>query len=257
MNNTIRHLTYAIFAFFIGCSGDIPDDSPKTPEPAWDKTRTTKVSVLSDLTGNNPFTISGYSTVAEWAKKDESHLLILDRANVRYAPPRLHPGAKLAVMAERFPIFVPTSITTDSYVGSTLLFRKPVPQMELITVSDECRLMQTPAEIRPGLNVNILVASFNHSSQITGALPQLKKAVEQSVLVIGTMRREDLSMFRSALSVTIPDNNFEMTLVENNQATSSHCLYTLSSKKWKFRKLTENEVQNSLKSFLLEVEYLK
>jgi hypothetical protein len=254
----MRQLTYAIcLVFLIGCSGDTPDDSPKTPEPAWDKTRTVKVTIISDLTGNNPFTVSRYSTVAGWTKKDESHLLILDKANVRYASPRLNTGAKLAVLAEKFPIFVPTSVTTDSYVGSTLFFQKPVPQMELIAVTDECRLIQTPTEIRPGLNVNIVVASFNHSSQITGALPQLKKAVEQSVLVIGTMRREDLSMFRSALSVTIPDNNFEMTLVENNQATSSHCLYTLSSKKWKFRKLTENEVQNSLKSFLLEVEYLK
>lgn len=257
MNNTIRHLTYAILAFFIGCSGDIPDDSPETPEPAWDKTRTVKISVLSDLTGNNPYTVSNYSTVAAWTKNDESHLLILDKANVRYAPPRLHPGAKLAVMAERFPIFVPTSITVENYIGSTLLFRKPVPQMELITVTDECRLMQTPAEIRPGLNVNILVASFNHSRQITGSLPHLKKAVEQSVLVIGTMRREDLSMFRSALSETIGDSNFELTLAENNQSTSSYCLYTLSSKKWKFRNLTETEIQHALKSFLLEVEYLK
>ncbi|KUK76944.1 MAG: hypothetical protein XD92_0989, partial [Proteiniphilum acetatigenes] len=129
--------------------------------------------------------------------------------------------------------------------------------MELIRVTDECRLMQTPAEIRPGLNVNILVASFNHSSQITGALPHLKKAVEQSVLVIGTMRREDFSMFRSALSETIPDNNFELTLAENNQVTSSYCLYILGSKKWKFRNLTETGIQNALKSFLLEVEYLQ
>ena len=257
MNNTIRHLTYALFAIFIGCSGDIPDDSPETPEPVWDKTRTVKVSVLSDLTGNNPFTVSGYSTVAAWAKNDESHLLILDKANVRFAPPRLHSGAKLAVLAERFPIFVPTSITADSYIGSTLFFRKPVPQMELITVTDECRLMQIPVEIRPGLNISILVASFNHSSQITGALPQLKKAVEQSVLVIGTLKREDLSMFQSALTATVPENNIELTMAENNQAASSYCLYTLSSKKWKFRKLTETGVQNALKSFLLEVECLK
>jgi hypothetical protein len=258
INNAMRHLIYAIFlAFFIGCSEDIPDDSPETAEPVWDKTRTVKVCILSDLTGNNPFTVSGYSTVAAWAKKDESHLLILDKANVRFAPPRLHTGAKLAVLAERFPIFVPTSVTTDSYVGSTLLFRKPVTQMEMITVTDECRLMQTPTEIRPGLNVNISVSSFNHSSQITAALPQLKKAVEQSILVIGIMRRADLRMFQSALSETIQDNNFELTLPENNQATSSYCLYTLSSKKWKLRKLTETEVQNALKSFLLEVEYLK
>jgi len=258
MNNTIRRLTYAIcLAFLVGCSGDIPGDSPETPEPVWDKTRTVKVSVISDLTGNNPFTVSGYSTVAAWIKQDESHLLILDKANVRFVPPRLHTGAELAVQTERFPIFVPTSVTTDNYVGSTLLFRKPVSQMELIAVTDECRLIQTPTEIRPGLNVSISVSSFNHSSQITAALPQLKKAIEQSILVIGIMRRADLSMFQSALSETIQDNNFELTLAENNQATSSYCLYTLSSEKWKFRKLTETGIQNTLKSFLLEVEYLR
>ncbi|MGB4598637.1 MAG: hypothetical protein WBI04_01515, partial [Trichlorobacter sp.] len=120
MDNTIRYLILSIlflflFVLFTRCSGDIPDDSPETPEPVWDKTRTVKVTILSDLTGNNPFKVAGYPTVASLAKKDESHLLILDKANVRYVPTRHHTGAKLAVQAERFPVFVPTSVSADSY----------------------------------------------------------------------------------------------------------------------------------------------
>ncbi|MCE5179249.1 MAG: hypothetical protein LLF81_08910 [Porphyromonadaceae bacterium] len=257
MNNTIRYLIFFLFLSFIGCSGVGNGDSPEITEPVWDKTRTVKVTFLSDLTGNNPFTVSGYPTLAAWIKKDESHLLILDKANVRYTQPRHHTGAKLAVQAERFPIFVPVSETSDSYIGSTLLFRKTVTQMELTPVNDVCRFMQTTVEIKPGLSVNTNVASFNQSDQVTAALPLLKKAVEQSVLVTGSIKREDMAVLRSALSTTFPANSYELTIAENSHATSNYCIFILGSKKWKFRKLTETGIQNALKSFLLEVEYLK
>lgn len=257
MNNRFRHLTFFLFLSFIACSGNIPGDSPEIPEPVWDKSRTVSVALLSDLSGNNPFTVAGYATVAAWIKKDESHLLILDKANVRFVHPRHHTGAKLAVQAERFPIFVPISETSDSYIGSTLLFRKTVPQMELTPGNGVCRFMQTTIEIKPGLSVNMNVASFNQSDQLTAALPLLKKAVEQSTLVIGSIKREDLTLLQSALSSTMPEVSFELTVAENSHAASSHCIYLLGSKKWKFRKLTETGIQNTLKGFLLEVEYLK
>lgn len=257
MNNRIRYLFLSLFLVCMGCSSDIPDDSPQIPEPVWDKTRTARVTFLSDLSGNNPFTASGYATVAAWIKKDESHLLVMDKANVRHTPPRLHTGAKLAVHTERFPIFVPISETSDSYIGSTLLFRKAVPQMELTTVKDECRFMQTAAVIRPDLSVRIMVASCTQSDQITAALPLLKSAVEQSTLVTGCIKRADFALLKSALSSIMPEASFELTLAENSHAASNECIYLLGSKKWKFRKLTETGIMNSLKGYLLEVEYLK
>lgn len=257
MNSRFRHLIFSLLLSSIACSGDNPGDSPEIPEPVWDKSRTVSVAFLSDLSGNNPFTVTSYATVAAWIKKDESHLLVLDKANVRYTPPRFHTGAKVAVQAERFPIFVASSVSSENYIGSTLLFRKTVPQMELTPVNEECRFMRTAVEIKPGLSVDIMVASCTQSEQITAALPLLKKAVEQSTLVIGSIKREDLTLLQSALSSTMPEVSFELTVAENSHAASSHCIYLLGSKKWKFRKLTETGIQNTLKGFLLEVEYLK
>lgn len=242
-----------------GCSGNEPGDPAvkPDPEPVWDKSRTVKISFLSDLSGNNPFTVSSYPAVASFVKEDESHLLILDKANVRHASPRLNPGARIAVLAMRIPLFVPTSFSDDSYTGSMLLLRKPVQQMELAKVTDDNRLMQTSVDIRPGLGTNVAIVSFSQVEQVTAASALLKSAIEQSVLVTGTIRRDHLPQLRSTLSATLQESTYELTVAENSNNNSTLCIIILGSKKWKFRKLTEISVQNNIKSSLLEVEYLK
>jgi len=255
----IYSILFIFFSVLLSCSGDGPGD-PSTdpdPDPVWDKSRTIKVSFLSEFTGNNPFTVNSYPSVASFAKDDESHLLILDKASVRHTAPRMNPGAKIAVLAERVPLFVTTNATSDNYIGSVLLTKKPLQQMELTPVTDDCRLMQTRVEIRPGLSMNVAIASFNQAEQVTAASTLLKSKVEQSILVTGTIRRDHLSQLRSALSSGLQENSYQLTIAENSNSNSAYCIYILGPKKWKYRNTTETTVQGTIKKVLLEVEYLK
>lgn len=254
----VYYLLLLLFPLLYGCSGDGTDPTVEPdPEPVWDKSRTVKVAFLSDLTGNNPFTVNSYPSVASFAKDDESHLLILDKANVRHAVPRMNPGAKIAVAAERVPLFVSIASSSDSYIGSMLLFKKPVQQMELISVHNDSRMIQNRVEIRPGLSMNVATASFIQAEQVTAAATLLKSSVEQSVLVTGTIRREHLPQLRAALSASMQESSYELTVAENSNSNSTYCIYILGSKKWKYRNTTESTVQGTIKSVLLEVEYLK
>lgn len=249
-----------LYLLMISCANDgpSPTDEESDPSTVWDKSRTVGITLYSDLSGNNPFTVSTYGETSAALKMDGSHLQILDKANVRFADPRIHPGAKIAVAAERFPIFVPTSVTNEHFVGSVLLFRRTVPKMELVPITEECRLMQTSVEIRPGLKTEVMLASFNQSQQFTSSLTQLKRAVEQSVLITGTLRRDQLTQFRNALSTGgLSETNSELTVIENSNVNTAYCIYLLGSKRWKFRKMTESNLQGTIKSFLLETEYLK
>ena len=253
------YLLLLLLASLWSCSGNDPGDPTvqPDPEPVWDKSRTVKVSFLSDLSGNNPFIVSSYSSVASFVKKEESHLFILDKANVRHAAPRMNPGAKIAVSAAQVPLFVPTATTVDSYIGSVLLTEKPLQQMELTPVTDDCRLIQTRVEIRPGLSMNVAIASFNQAEQLTDSSILLKSMVEQSILVAGTIRRDYLPQLRSALSSGLQESTYELTVADNSNSNSAYCIYILCSKKWKYRNMTEISVQGTIKCVLLEVEYLK
>ena len=253
------YLLLLLLASLWSCSENDPGDPTvqPDPEPVWDKSRTVKVSFLSDLSGNNPFIVSSYSSVASFVKKEESHLFILDKANVRHAAPRMNPGAKIAVSAAQVPLFVPTATTVDSYIGSVLLSKKPLQQMELTPVTDDCRLIQTRVEIRPGLSMNVAIASFNQAEQLTDSSILLKSMVEQSILVAGTIRRDYLPQLRSALSSGLQESTYELTVADNSNSNSAYCIYILCSKKWKYRNMTEISVQGTIKCVLLEVEYLK
>jgi len=261
MNRIANHILLSLlYLLIVSCGSDVPSHTDENGDPpdVWDKSRTVGITLYSDLSGNNPFTVSAYNETALALKKDGSHLQVLDKANVRFVDPRIHPGARIAVLAERFPIFVPISVTNEHFVGSVLLFRKTVPQMELIPVTDDCRLMQTAVEIRSGLKTEVMLASFDQTQQFTSSVPQLKKAVDQSVLIVGTLRRDQLSQFRNALTMGgLSEENSELTVVENSNGKAPYCIYLLGSKRWKFRKITEANLQGDLRSFLLETEYLK
>jgi len=261
MNRIANHIFSSLLYLLIAsCGSDVPShtDEKDDPSAVWDKSRTVGITLYSDLSGNNPFTVSAYNETASALKKDGSHLQVLDKANVRFADPRTHPGVRIALLAERFPIFVSTSVTNEHFVGSVQLFRKTVPQMELVPVTEECRLMKTAVEIRPGLKTEVMLASFDQTQQFTSSLPELKKAVDQSVLIIGTLRRDQLSQFRNVLSNGgLSEANSELTVVENSNGNTPYCIYLLGSKRWKFRKMTESNLQGTIRCFLLETEYLK
>lgn len=241
-----------------GCSGgDNTEPLNPDPEPVWDKSRTVKVSYITDLSGNNPFTVNTYSTVASFLKGSDSHLILLDKSNVRSASPRLNPGASIAVASDRVPLFVSTSRSSDTYIGNTILFSRPLRQMELTQITEDCRLMKTRIELRPGLSMNVATLSFNKEEQIKLASQVLKKEIEQSVLITGTIRRDQLSIFEVTISEILQEGLYNLDIFENSNRDSIYCVYVIGSRKWKFRNGIETSVQNNLKSILLEVEYLK
>ena len=129
--------------------------------------------------------------------------------------------------------------------------------MELTQITEDCRLMKTRIELRPGLSMNVATLSFNKEEQIKLASQVLKKEIEQSVLITGTIRRDQLSIFEVTISGILQEGLYNLDIFENSNRDSIYCVYVIGSRKWKFRNGIETSVQNNIKSILLEVEYLK
>ena len=256
-----KHLYFVLLILLlpVSCSGEEPANGTDNPDTnlVWDKSRTAKITILSDLTGNIPFTTATYTKISDFAKSNNSYLLIFDKANVKHTDPRVNPAAQISAKAGMVPLFVTTSVSESQYTGSAMLFKKSVSQMELTPVNDECRLIQQAVEIRAGLNANVMLASFDKLEQISAATPMLKKAIEQSALVVGTIPRDRLGNLGTALSSQLVPSDYELTLLANQNNKSQYVVYALMPKKWKFRRLTEINVENTIKSFLIEAEYLK
>lgn len=254
---------YLLFLLFyssiIACSGDDGTDpiSPVQPDNEWDKTRTAKIVVISDLTNSSPYNVANYSIVANIAAKNDRHITILDKTNITFGTTRLNPGAKIAVLAERYPIFVPVSKTTTEYIGSTLLFNNTVPQMEQTIVIDACRMLPVTVEIKAGLTVKVATLSFNAESQINASAPLLKSSKASSTLIIGTIKRNLFPLLESKLSSVLTDGSYEVKALDNSNKNSEYCIYIFGSTKWKFREIIETVVNGNIKSYMVQVENIK
>ncbi|SCD20407.1 putative secreted protein [Proteiniphilum saccharofermentans] len=248
------YLIASFFCFLItGCSGN--DNVEPEPGTEWDKTRTARVTFVSDLTGNNPYTTNNYNAVSSAIKGNDSHVIILDRANVTYETPRINPGANIAVSAERFPIFVPVSTTETEYRGSVVLYEKPVPEMEQTVVADVCRMIPIAVEIKQGLTVRTALLSFDSENQISVSANLFRSAQTSSTLVTGTIRRNLVPTLESIIS-TLTDGSYTLEIIENSDRNSEYAIYLFGSMKWKFRDFTEGSVSGNIKNFLLQVEFL-
>lgn len=248
------YLIASFFCFLItGCSGN--DNIEPEPGTEWDKTRTAKVTFVSDLTGNNPYTTNNYNAVSLAIKGNDSHVIILDRANVTHGASRINPGANIAVSAERFPIFVPVSTTETEYRGSVVLYEKPVPEMEQTVVADACRMMPVGVEIKQGLTARTALLSFDSENQISASASLFRSAQTSSTLVTGTIRRNLVPVLESTTS-TLTDGSYTLEIIENSDRNSEYVIYLFGSTKWKFRDFTEGSVSGNIKSFLLQVEFL-
>lgn len=242
-----------IFLIISGCSSN--EDPVPEPDKEWDKTRTIKVMFVSNLSDLNPYSNDNYDEVSSYIKASDSHITILDKANVTHAPQRNNPGNKIAVLAGRFPLFVPISTTNSEYMGSSVLFDGPVHEMEQRSVADECRMMPITVDIKQGLTVRTALLSFDAQNQISASGNLFNSAQALSTLITGTVSRNLIPTLQSITS-TLPSESYSLEIIENSDKKSKNVIYLFGSSKWKFRNVTEENVDQNLKSFLIEVEFL-
>lgn len=240
----------------VGCSGNenIPSPDPE-PEKPWNKMRTVKITYLSDLTGDNPFTISNYPDVGSSIKGDDAHVVVIDRSNVTVGHTRIHPGARIAIAADRVPIFVPIASSETTYTGSTVLFKKTVQEMEQTIVIDGCRMLPIDVEITQSLKARTALLLFDRETQIAAASSLFRSAHTSSTLVTGTVKR-DLIPELESLTSTFTEGSFTLKIMENSNKNSEYVIYLFGSSKWKFREFNEKTVTGPIKSFQLQVEIL-
>jgi len=258
MEKQINIYLIALFFFGLitGCSGndDIPSPDPESEEE-WNKTRTAKITFVSDLTGNNPYTSDNYNTLGSAINGEDSHIVIVDRANVTHGSTRVNPGARIAVAADRYPIFVPISTTETAYRGSAVLYNKPVWEMEQTVVTDNCRMMPVAVEITQSLTGRTALLSFDSEEQISASANLFSAAQISSTLVTGTVRRSLTPALKSVTS-TFSDGSYTLEIMDNSEKNSEYAIYLFGSTKWKFRDFTERSVSGNIKFFQLQVEFL-
>lgn len=237
------------------CSKERVDSVDSGTEKEWNKTRTAKITFVSNLSGNNPYNADNYDIVGENIKGGDSHIVILDRANVSYGIERTNPGAKIAVASGLFPIFVPISDTETAYEGSSVLFSETVSQMELTTVAEDCRMLPITLTINQGLTVKITLLSFDSENQINGSTKLFRSALTSSTLIVGTIQRSHVSKLESMLESSI-EGAYSFEIVENAPNNSTYAIYLFGSGKWVLREFTESAVTGGIKQFLIQAEYL-
>lgn len=259
MNRISAYLIALLFCLpVVSCSGNQGDepDNPGQPETVWDKTRTVRILFISTLATGNPYNRSNYNTVANIASKSDGHILILDKTNVIYNGARVNTGAEIAVIAHRYPIFIPISKTATEYIGNSMFFKNTVPQMEQIVISEDCRMMQTSVEIGESLTANIATVSFDADSQVNAFADCIQSVQTTATLVTGTIKRSLVPLLESKMTTLVPE--YRLEIMEHSDKNSEYCIYLLGTTKWKLRDFTEETIDNgSIKSFLLQAEILK
>lgn len=261
MNRMNIYSTVLFFCiFFMACSGsdDIKPENPEQPEKEWDKTRTAKIEFISDLTNKSPYTESNYSVVASFiASKNDRHITILDKANVMFEATRVNWGAKVAVLAEKYPVFVPVSKASTEYIGSSVLSVATVPQMEQIVVAKACRMLPMSVNIKQGLATKVALLSFNEESQINASVNLFKSAQATSIPVVGTVNRNLMPVLKTQLGIVLGADSYNIDIVDNVNVNTEYCVYIFSPPKWKFRDFAETTISGNIKSLMLQVELLK
>ncbi|MFV0538322.1 MAG: hypothetical protein ACK5M3_13280 [Dysgonomonas sp.] len=245
---------------FFSCSGDDDNGSGNTPDPEapWDKNRTAKVLVVSNLSEGNLFSGTDYTSVVNGLKSTEHHISLLDKSNVNFTETSMtNPGINVAYQSGKIPLFVPISKSTSVYTGSTVLFDKPITSLDQVIASDYCWLMKQDVNFTTSLRMNFVTISFNAESQLEAGAAALTSALNVQALAIGVVKRSLAPSLESKLSSVLTAGNYTLELVGNADTGSAYCIYVLASKKWKFRELTETTLTGNIKNFLIQVEYLK
>lgn len=253
--SNILILLVSLFIFSMGCSSDPEIDNPtQQTDPPWDKSRTARISFISNLAETGNYNSSNYSSVASSLKSDKSHIQILD--NILVDTGSKNPGAIIASLAGKVPLFVSNSVDEKWYRGSTVCFDYTLNEMELISISDECRFVPVSFDIRPGLNVKLILGSMTSSSQIDKSTSQFKQALSSSALIVGIMPKAHFTDLEKKLTADLGVNNFILETLESESKNSDYCIYYFATPKWKFRNLTETKVYDNLKNFIIEMEYM-
>ncbi|MBB4036796.1 hypothetical protein GGR21_002709 [Dysgonomonas hofstadii] len=251
------------FCFLVmSCSGSDDDDTGNGngngQEKPWDKSRTAKVLVISTLSEGNLFSGTDYTTVVNTVKNTEHAVVLLDRSNVSFTGAIMaNPGVNVASLSKHIPVFVPVDKGNNTYTGNTVLFDQPIQSLEQRKVTDYCWLMKQDVNFTSSLVMNFSTVSFNAESQLDAGVSLIKSSVGNSTLIIGVVKRNLSSAFESKISESFGKGNYTLELMKNSDANSVYSIYVLGSPKWKFRELTEATVSGNIKSFLVQVEYLK
>jgi len=243
----------------ISCSGSDDDGTGGSgQETPWDKSRTAKVLIISNLSEGNLFSGTDYTAVANSIKNIGHAVALLDRSNVSFTSTTMtNPGVNVASLSQHIPVFVPINEGSNSYIGSTVLFDHTLSTLEQRKATDYCWLMRQEMNFTSTLSMNFATISFNDQSQLDAGVSVIKSSVNNSTLVVGVIKRSLSSAFESKISESFGKENYMLELVKNSDTNSAYCIYALASSKWKFRELTETTVSGNIKSFLIQVEYLK
>lgn len=261
MKNRLKSILFTLgLCLLFSCSGD--DDNGTgggtEPETPWDKNRTAKVLVVSNLSEGNLFSGTDYTAVVNGLKSTEHHISLLDRSNVSFTQTSMiNPGVNVAYQSGKVPLFVPINKSTSVYTGSTVLFDKPITSLDQVISSDYCWLMKQEVNFTTSLKMNFVTTSFNSESQLEAGATALTGALNVQTLAVGVVKRSLAASFESKLSSVLTTGNYTLELMKNADTGSAYCIYVLASKKWKFRELTETTLTGNIKSFLIQVEYLK
>lgn len=248
----------SLAALLFSCSKEDPSvDPPDNQEEEWDKNRTLEITIISDLSGRNTFPQDGLTDVASAVKENKSHLLLLDGVVVNRTAPVRHPGAEVAVQAGKVPLFVPVSVSEESYNGTVLFYDRPVSQVQLTEITEDCYYLQEDVTIMPGLTVKTAVVSFDSEEQVNASGKVLKSLLPATTLVTGTMKKEYFDLLPEVLSEAgMDEDEYELRLIEQSKE-KPYVIFAIGSKRWKFRNSSGTTLQDTMKSFLLEIEFLK
>lgn len=253
-------LFFLIGSFIVSCSGSDDDGNGNggETETPWDKSRTAKCLLVSNLSEGNLISGTNYTAVANFVKTTNHHVAILDKANVSYSGTTItNPGINVAALSGYMPVFVPIDKTSNGYTGNIVLFDHTIPSLEQRVVTENCWLMRKDINFTSALRMNFSTVSFNAEEQLDAGVSVIKNSLNTSALVIGTIKRNLASAFQTKVSSSFANGGYIMEIVENADANSAYCIYIIGSSKWKFRELTESNVSGNIKGFLLQVEHLK
>src|SRR5699024_815223 len=111
--------------------------------------------------------------------------------------------------------------------------------------------------IMPGLTVKTAVVSFDSEEQVNASGKVLKSLLPATTLVTGTMKKEYFDLLPEVLSEAgMEEGEYELMLIEQSKE-KPYVIFAIGSKRWKFRNSSGTTLQDTMKSFLLEIEFLK
>ncbi|MBK5720004.1 hypothetical protein JGH11_03875 [Dysgonomonas sp. Marseille-P4677] len=261
MKDLIKLIGILLSSLLFACSSDNGDDGNNGgggKDDIWDKSRTAKVLIISDLSAESLFPNSNYTPVVNAIKAKEQNAILLNNTNVSFSETEMiNPAVKVAHQSLYMPYFVPYGRADNEYLGNTILFGQALDEMEQTILTTDCWMFQAEIAFTSSLKMRFLSASINSDDQITPAVSFLKNNLFVSTLVVGTVKRSVLSKLESSLSTTLTKDSYMLDIIDNTGKSSEYCIYVLGSSKWKLRDVTESVVSGDIKSFLIQIELLK